>query len=229
MSLASILTIAGIALLDSINPSAILVTLILLKKERYPAKILAYASGIFAAYFGLGVLLILGADTVLGIAITPTARTAFKFTELVVGFALLGYAVFARPKNGSYALKHVGDLTAAPKLFGLGVLVTVVESSTALPYIGAIGIITFANVSAIEQLLILFAYNLLFIAPPLLIMLFYRLWHKNATTKIASWQNRLASQDRNVWPWIVGAIGFLITRDAIAYLVVHFQIVKISG
>lgn len=59
-------TIFGLALVDSINPSAIGVTLYLLLTARSPAgKVLTYLAAVAGAYFVIGALLMLGLDALL--------------------------------------------------------------------------------------------------------------------------------------------------------------------
>ena len=50
----------GLAVLDSINPSALLVTLYLLRQPSPARTVPAYVAGVFGAYPTIGVLLVLG-------------------------------------------------------------------------------------------------------------------------------------------------------------------------
>ncbi|REJ33699.1 MAG: GAP family protein, partial [Bacillota bacterium] len=56
----TLLAIGGLALLDSINPSALLATLYLLKRSRPAAAVTTYMAGVFVTYFTVAVLLMLG-------------------------------------------------------------------------------------------------------------------------------------------------------------------------
>src|SRR5690606_12173502 len=55
----------GLALVDSINPSALLVTLYLLRRPMPVRTVAAYMSGVFASYLTIGILLVLGLDALL--------------------------------------------------------------------------------------------------------------------------------------------------------------------
>ena len=50
----------GLALLDSLNPSALVVALWLLSRAHAAPRLLAYVGGILVAYLGLGVAMMLG-------------------------------------------------------------------------------------------------------------------------------------------------------------------------
>ena len=55
----------ALALLDSINPSAIAITLFLLSRGRSPVQVGVYIAAIFATYLTLGVVMMAGLDALL--------------------------------------------------------------------------------------------------------------------------------------------------------------------
>ena len=57
-----LLGLLALALVDSINPSALVVTLYLLTRERVLAQVLVYVAAIFVTYVTLGAILMLGLD-----------------------------------------------------------------------------------------------------------------------------------------------------------------------
>jgi Sap, sulfolipid-1-addressing protein len=65
-----LLGLLALALVDSINPSAIVVTLYLLSRERVPAQVVVYVAAIFLTYLTLGSMIMLGID-----ALLPSLRT----------------------------------------------------------------------------------------------------------------------------------------------------------
>jgi len=161
----------GLALLDSLNPSAVAITLyLLLSGGSFVSRVLSYAAGIFSANFVLGSALMLGLGSVRGLFDGPVAYGA----QAVVGAALLGYAILA-PGQPKKEKKERRPRSLGPgAVFLLGMTITVVEFSTALPYLGAVAILTNAGLSAAQWLPVLAAYNLVFVAPPLLLLGAYR-------------------------------------------------------
>ena len=87
-----LLGLLALALVDSINPSAIAVTLYLLSRGRVPAQVVAYVAAIFLTYLALGAMMMLGID-----ALLPSLRTAgggrLEFiVQGLIGLAMLLYA-----------------------------------------------------------------------------------------------------------------------------------------
>jgi hypothetical protein len=57
-----LLVLLALAVLDSINPSAIVVTLYLLSRDRASAQVVVYVAAIFVIYLTLGATMMLGID-----------------------------------------------------------------------------------------------------------------------------------------------------------------------
>jgi hypothetical protein len=90
-----LLGLLALALVDSINPSAIVVTLYLLSRGRVAAQVVVYVAAIFLTYLALGMLMMLGFD-----ALLPSLRTAGSgrlglLVQGVIGLAMLLYAIRA--------------------------------------------------------------------------------------------------------------------------------------
>lgn len=220
------ITVLGIAALDSINPSAILVTFWLLPRQNYVQAIIAYVTGIFLTYLALGIILLLGFSKITSISDTSN-NLAFLMAELFIGIGLFVYSFFIKPSRNDSALKRLEGRTNLLALFMLGSLVTVIEFTTALPYVGAIGILASTNINIYQQLSLLLAYNLIFIMPPLIIMYAYMLLGDSVKQHFTRWKNAIEKRGNNAWPWIVGIIGFLIARDAVAQLLLYFKVVTL--
>jgi hypothetical protein len=85
----------ALAVLDSINPSAIVVTLYLLSQERVTAQIVVYVAAIFLTYLTLGAMMMVGIDALLpSLRTTGSARLGF-IVQGLIGLALLLYAIRA--------------------------------------------------------------------------------------------------------------------------------------
>ncbi len=174
----------GLALLDSLNPSAVAITLyLLLSGGSFVPTVLSYAAGIFSANLFLGAALMLGLGSVSGYFDGPVAYGA----QAVVGAALLGYAILAPGSPIKEKKERRPRSLDVGAVFVLGMTITLVEFSTALPYLGAVAILTNAGLTAAQWLPVLAAYNLIFVAPPLLLLGAYRLFGARLRPAFERW------------------------------------------
>jgi cytochrome c biogenesis protein CcdA len=216
--------IFGLALLDSLNPSALAVTLYLLTQPRYGATVITYVGGVFSVYLGIGVGLLVGLDVALAAAGTALEHPIAYGVQGILGAAMLIYSFSVDPKRGGQSERRPRSMNLGA-IFVLGASISLLEISTALPYLGAIGIMTSASLSIAQWLPLLVAYNLIFIAPPLLLMASYRLLGSRLQARFDHWRERLQHGTRETFLWIVGILGFLLLADSLRY----FEVFSVFG
>lgn len=214
----------GLAVVDSLNPSALMVTLVLVVgRLGHPRAILAsvaaYAAGIATAMMAVGVALMLGLRIVLDQLVARIPEHTLDLTQFGIGVVLLvvGAALPTKPKRARRRADT--DTDRSPwGLFVLGLGVTVVELSTALPYLAAVGLLTHARVGPIVWLPALAGYAPVTVLPPLLVMLAAII----AGHRIGPWAQRNAERLRNAGRGLVLTIIFLVglvlAADAAAQL-----------
>lgn len=212
----SLASVGALAVLDSINPSALVVTLYLLTGDRPGIRIATYTGGIFVTYLALGILLMLGMNTLLDrwndILWSPTAFAV----QGAIGASMLLYSIIADPKSGSQRPQAILGAKGFP-LFAAGIVVTVVESTTAAPYLGAIGILAYLDRPAAWWLPVLIVYNLIFIFPPFLLLGLHRLLGAYVEDRFGKMQERLQRAGRETVLWLLGIIGFYLLVDSLAF------------
>jgi cytochrome c biogenesis protein CcdA len=204
-------TVLGIALVDSLNPSAILVTLGLLGRPGYASRVATYVAAVFLTYLGLGVVLMLGLDALSGWFESPVAYAV----QGCAGAALLIYSFVAPGDAKADRSPYQPRSWSLGAMFALGITVTVVEFSTALPYVGAIGLLTSAGLAPASWVPILVAYNLVFVVPPLLLLAAFWRFGERVRPVLERIQARL-SISRTTWLWILGVVGFFLLADSLA-------------
>jgi cytochrome c biogenesis protein CcdA len=210
----TLVSLLGLAVLDSLNPSALAVTIYLLLQGRsYAPRVIVYLSAVFATYLGIGVLLMLGLGSLWGYVEGPAAYAA----QVVVGALFLAYALLApeRPREKSRARTPRARGLAA--IFLLGVTITVVEFSTAFPYLGAIAVLTNADLGTVQWLPILVAYNAIFVLPPLILMVVYGTFGARLRDRLDSLRERFEAGSRESLLWITGLVGFFLLADGLAF------------
>lgn len=208
-----LVSVFGLALLDSVNPSALAVTLYLLATQRSSTpKVLAYVAAVFCTYLVAGALLMLGLDEAAGYVDGPFAYAL----QGVVGTALLAYAVFAPAERGEGKTRTPRSRGFAA-VFLLGVTVTAIEFSTAFPYLGAIALLTRADLAVEGWLPVLVAYNVLFVLPPFLLLVSYRFFGARLRGLFERYRGRFQGGSRATMLWIAGIVGFLLLADSVRY------------
>ncbi|MFE6307982.1 GAP family protein [Nocardiopsis sp. NPDC057823] len=212
-SLNVLLPVAGLALLDTLSPAVIGVSLyVLLSGARSAARpLLAYLGTVAAFYFALGCALMFGAGAALEMVGGLLDDTALGWVLTVAGGAALVYSFFmsTEPRPRRPESLRAGAMVA------LGLGTGLLEGSTALPYFGAIGIMTAAGLAPAVWLPVLAAYNLVMVAPGLLLYLGYRALGERVRPRLEKWRTGIESSGREALPWIVGIVGFLVLRQGL--------------
>ena len=165
MSVVLLTGIAGLALLDALNPATIAgVALLLLSALRRPVTAAAlFALGAFTAVLALGVALLLGADVAAG-AITD-AMTWLRRAALLLGAGTLAVAGVRRFHTRTRAAVVLPVWVSARTAVPLGVLVTGADLPNAFPYFLAVERLVTAGVPTGQALIVLAGYALVYCLP----------------------------------------------------------------
>lgn len=218
-----LVSILGIALVDSLNPSAIAMTLTLLGVMGRARGPLYYVAGIFLTYLSIGLAVMLGLGNKIHDALdSALAPSPGRYVVEVVGaIALLVLAIThanstrVRP-NRSFELSSV----STPKLLWLGATVTALESTTALPYVAALGLLIRAEPSWPASAGVLVGYNVIFILPPLLIVGLFVAFRNRVAPRLAQLRVRLERPPDRRWVAALMGLGsLLLGTDGVAGLI----------
>lgn len=197
--------ITAAALVDSINPCAIAVLLILLtsllvvKDRRRTLKVgIAFIAALFIAYYAVG-FGILQAVQLSGLA--SIIHKLIGLLAIVIGLVNLRDFVWYRPDqcwlcvpDNSKSLrgriqKMLGNVISPVSAFVLGLLVTLVElPCTGGPYFFVLGLLS-QSVSLVKVALILVYYNLIFVLPLVLVLLLAYFGY-TTVEKTVKWKDR---------------------------------------
>jgi len=225
-----LLYILGIALVDSLNPSAIALVIVILISSKKPVlRALFYILGVFITYFSLGFMILL-AYRLSGISWQPDWSFVSDFVarppvwsyylQVLIALLLILYPLLGQnqPKQKIEKNKqNYENETGLWKTFLLGVTVTFVEFSTALPYLAALTSIITTNYGLATDLIILVVYNFIFIGPPLLITGLYFIQGKNFESLIFKIKQIYAKFAPPIFKYGTIAIGFVLLLDSVLY------------
>jgi cytochrome c biogenesis protein CcdA len=208
----------ALAVVDSINPSAIVVTLYLLSRKRVATQVTTYIAAIFLTYLTLGAVVMSGIDALLpSVGATLDSRLGF-IVQGAIGLAMLLYAIRA-PAAARSAPRVEPRATTYTALALLGVSVTAMEMPTAVPYFGALALLASADRPVASWLPLLVLYNVIFVLPPMLLLAAYMALGRRLDAKYADLRERLQAGARETMLWILGLVGgALLVTSAIEYV-----------
>ncbi|WP_440107049.1 GAP family protein [Streptosporangium sp. H16] len=211
MSIETIGAVLGLALLDTLSPTVIGVTLYLLlaRPRRVGALLGVYLGSVAIAYFALGVLLMFG----LGAVVPVVDDTVWAWGQAVLGVALIVGSYFIPDKKPGRASVQARSFTLGSMLL-LGLGTWLFEFATAVPYFAAIGIMTAAHLTAAQWSPLLGVYVTVMVLPGILLLAAWAALGERTRERFERWRNSLSSGSRSTLRWIVGIAGVLILLDA---------------
>ncbi|MCK2216997.1 GAP family protein [Actinomadura sp. ATCC 31491] len=169
-----------------------------------------YLATVAAAYFALGVLLMLGLN-----AVVPLVDgTAWAWGQGVLGAALVVGSFFIPGGGSGRAVPRERSLTARSMLL-LGLGTWLFEFATAVPYFGAVGVMTAAGLSPAQWLPLLAAYVTVMVLPGILLPAAWTLLGDRLRDRFGRWHDRLSAGSRTTLSWIVGIAGVVLLLDAL--------------
>ena len=218
-----LLSLLALALVDSINPSAIVVTLYLLSYERAPAQVVVYVAAIFLTYLTLGAMMISGIDALLPSLTNAAGGRLGLIVQGSIGLAMLLYAIRAPAAAASTPrVEPAAGASTYTALALLGVTVTAMELPTAVPYFGAIALLTTAGLPPARWLPLLVLYNAIFVLPPVLLLVSHLVFGRRMDARYAALRARLQAGARETMLWIAGFVGGGLLVWSVAEYVARF-------
>jgi cytochrome c biogenesis protein CcdA len=168
--LALALLVVSIAVADSLNPGTIAPALYFATGARPVRTTLAFAAGVFAVNLVGGIALLLGPGRLaLGALPHPGADTK-QLAELGLGVvALVGAVALWRVRHRLRDRYARAARRSDRASLLVGAAIAAVELPTALPYFAAIAALAGGSESVTFQVTLLAAFNLVFVAPVLLV------------------------------------------------------------
>lgn len=214
-------SLLALAIVDSINPSAIVVTLYLLTRERATPQAAVYIATIFVTYFALGVGMMSGVAALLPSLTTLGGGRVGLIAEGIIGLAMLILA-FKAPATAGAAPAAAPRQSTYAALALLGVTVTVMELPTAVPYFGAVAVLTSAGLPPSGWVPLLLGYNAIFVLPPVLLTAAHAAFGHSMDARFAALRTRLQVGARETLSWIFGLVGGALLVTSIIEYVARF-------
>lgn len=222
MNLELVLTLTGLAIIDSASFSAFGVPVVLLLSSPKPpvVRMLTYLGTIMVFFVVVGIAIMFGLDAVLtswsGLFETRPAYVA----QLAIGVGLfaLSFRIDSKKARGRPLVPRIPAGGGLQAMVALGLTTSLLEVATMIPYLAAIGILTAAGLSIVQAVPLLAWYTLVMVLPPI-VMLIVRIvardWLRPYLERVARW---LETHSREMVGWTVGIVGFLLAVDAARHL-----------
>ncbi|MFI7025829.1 GAP family protein [Micromonospora sp. NPDC049900] len=223
MSVALLLSLAGLALVDStsIGTLFIPVWLLLAPGPVRVGRVSTYLGTIACFYFLVGLLLYFG-----GSGLAELLGGALDNRPVLWGQLALGVGLFVlsfrydgkRGGGGGRVLRWRDRATSGDSsarwLVGLAVFAALAEVATMLPYLGALGLLTTSGLNVPQVVALLAGYCLVMVLPALVLLAARVAWPRQIEPLLARLNAWIVRSSGSMLGWVLGIAGFLIARDA---------------
>ncbi|MGX4588352.1 GAP family protein [Paenibacillus chitinolyticus] len=213
-----ILIVGGLALLDTLSPATLGVTvyLLLTERERLNSRLMIYLLTVAGVYFVVGVSLMLGLDVVMASFSSIFQNRIVSWVMLIIG-GILFTASFYYPKSKISDLPKPKSKSMA-SMVALGFTTSLIEVGTAFPYFAAIGLMTTSKLAVFQWLPILAGYNFIMVLPPLIVFTLHLLLGRVMQRPLESLRIRLSKYSGSAMSWIMCIVGLILIFNSLDYL-----------
>ena len=218
MSLELLFTVGGLAVLDTLSPATLGVTIYLLltEKERLSSRLMIYLVTVAAFYFFVGVAFMLGMDMLLAAFASIFQNRIVSWGAMISG-GILFIASFYYPKSKKADLPRPKSKSKT-SMIALGFMTSLIEVGTAFPYFAAIGLITTSNLAVLQWLPILAGYNFIMVLPSLIVFSLHLLLGRVMQRPLEKLQIKILKNSGSAISWIMCIVGLILIFNSLDYL-----------
>lgn len=223
MSVGLIGALVVLALIDSTSFGTLLIPIWMMitpGRLRW-SRLVIFLATVAVFYFALGVALLVGVAALWDDLQPVFASRAFMWIQLAVGVGLLILSFRKRRRRESGRLTRWRERAMDGEgpiwpLIGLALGAVALEAASMLPYLGAIGLLSSSSLSLPQTVAVLAGYCAVMILPALVLLTLRVAAARRVQPvleRVNGWMSRNATENTQ---WILGILGFLIARDALA-------------
>jgi len=172
------------------------------------------------AYFSVGLIVGLGFDRVLALIADRIANPYFidYIIGLLIGMLLL-WVAFRAPQKAEQRQVDKGDTLTPVTALGLGAIINFFGIPFALPYFAAVDQILKANLSAMDSVMVLVVYNILYALPFMTIPILAAAMGKRSQSLLQKINEFVGRISRYLLPVLLALAGIALISDAIRFFV----------
>ncbi|MEV6279461.1 GAP family protein [Nocardia sp. NPDC051832] len=227
MTVTLIAALIGLALVDSTSFGTLLIPIwLLLAPGRLRAgRIAVYLATVATFYFGVGILLVLGADAALSaLSSIDIPPVPLRIGQLILGALViaLSYRLEARAaqRAGSpgkiqlWRSRTMSGAGSAASLMKLALVAAALEVATMLPYLAAVSLLAHADLAWHLIGIMLAAYCIVMTLPAIALALARLAAHQQVDPFLRRINEWLSRNSAKALGWTVGGIGIGIVLNA---------------
>ncbi|MGC6588508.1 GAP family protein [Paenibacillus sp. Dod16] len=215
MTLELLLSIGALSLLDMLSPATLGVTvyLLLTERDRLIPRLFIYLFTVAGFYFLIGAALMLGLDAVLQSVSGIFQNRTVSWIMTVVGGVLFVASFFIPTKKTSEPRRPRSKSFGA--MIGLGFTTSLLEVATALPYFAAIGLMTTAQLTTVQWMPILAAYNIVMVLPPILLLGLHLVFGRVMQRPLEKLRLKISQSSGSILSWVLCIAGLILVLNSI--------------
>lgn len=213
MSNEILLYIGALAILDMFSPAIIGVTVyvLLVGKRNQTQLIIAYLTTVIGFYFCTGVFLMLGLDIIFKpIADVLSSDTAKKFMTIIGTILFIGSWFVPKKKIAESPKPRQFNVSA---MIALGISTSLLEVATAIPYFASIGLMISNEFTMYEWLPVLAGYNVMMVAPALVLLLLHILFRRFMQRPLRNLQALFQKNTSSALSWVMFIVGIILLAN----------------
>ncbi|QFS51705.1 GAP family protein [Nostoc sphaeroides] len=202
-----------LAAIDSLNPTTTALHIYLLMTPKPLVRSITFILGIIAGYWTAGLLIALGFSKVIVNAINSAEKFIYVI-QFFIGIVLIIIGFTLNQSFGKQAtIKHPKSLKPM-STFVLGVVATLWDIPTALPYIIAIERIIEAKLSLLKLMGVLGFYNLIFVLPLIVLLWIYIMMGNKSAVLLERINRQMAKWYPKILQVLMVCFGLLLIVDS---------------
>lgn len=211
-----LLTLAGLALLDSLSLGTLVIPVALVVSRRRVdvGPLGVYFAAVVGIYLALGLALVLGIEALTGPFLRAFDTEPAHWVKLVLGVLLVAVGAFTpTPKTRTGRRPEPRSLAPAA-MVALGAGAALTEAATMVPYLAGTAIIAGMGVGWGVKLLALAGYCLVMVLPALLLIALAGVAGGRLWPRLERWVPVLEREARTTLLWIAAIAGAWLTWSA---------------
>lgn len=203
--------VIAVAVVDALNPSTVLPALLYALGRHARRDVAAFTAGVFVVSTLGGLVLVFGPGRALLHVVSHPSHRTVRLIEAAVGVLLIVIAAILWRTRARVARSLAQDRRkAGNSAFLIGAGIMAAELPTALPYFGALIAVTEGAHSALASLGYVLLYNVVFVAPLLVLLAVIVISGERGAKLAARVRGPLIRYAPTLFPLLLGTLGVVL-------------------